>query len=294
MSCWAPPIVATPSQLLLLSEKGLLGAGAHGDGAFTPAVHAVAHTIPETLQEPALGLFAESQARQLVFVSAHPLLTRPECDAVCAEVEAHVNADRGGVWPTVRRSSVPTTDCAVEDVPTLRPWLRALLATRLFPMLAGCFPLLAGGRPLLPDDLRVHDAFIVRYDARAGGPGSTSLPEHSDTSALSISLALNEGGGVDYSGGGTLVAALRDTPCGGVVEARTGHAVAFAGPLRHGGEAVTSGVRMVLVLFLYVEGWAYGKLLRHRPPAADGDSAAASRGYVVYRETSALMEALEV
>lgn len=40
----------------------------------------------------------------------------------------------GGVWGTVRQSSVKTTDVAVEDIPKLRPWLRTLLHTRLFPM----------------------------------------------------------------------------------------------------------------------------------------------------------------
>ena len=45
----------------------------------------------------------------------------------------------GGVWGTVRQSSVKTTDVAVEDIPALRPWLRALLHTRLFPMVVRLF-----------------------------------------------------------------------------------------------------------------------------------------------------------
>ena len=134
---------------------------------------------------------------------------------------------------------------------------------------------------------------------------------------------------------------LKDTPCRGVIEVHRGHATAFAGPLRHGGFEVTGGMRMILVLFLYVEGWPYGHLLKHTPPpphaqlknetaagvgsnshssassAANGAGAAAAgpastaagaaaasdgllpgapssdRGYVVYRETAALMEALD-
>jgi len=214
----------------------------------------------------------------------------------------------GGAWGTVRRSSVPTTDVAVEDVPGLARWLRALLATRLCPLLAACFPRLADGSDLggaAGSRLRVHDAFIVRYDARDAGRGSTSLPEHSDTSALSLSLALNQGGGVDYAGGGTWIRALAGTPCRGVLEPPVGHAVAFAGPLRHGGHAVTAGVRMVLVLFLYVEGWPYGHLLAQAkaaaaaeaasepPPAAGCAARSDERGYVVYRETAALVDALD-
>jgi hypothetical protein len=74
------------------------------------------------------------------------------------------------------------------------------------------------------------------------------------------------------------------------------------GPLRHGGAPITRGVRVILVLFLYVEGFAYGELLRHVGAEAAAAAAAAAvarresaaaRGFVVYRETVQLMEALE-
>ena len=38
----------------------------------------------------------------------------------------HFN-ELGGKWGTVRVSSVPTTDIAVEDIPRLRPWLRYVM-----------------------------------------------------------------------------------------------------------------------------------------------------------------------
>ena len=47
-----------------------------------------------------------------------------------------------------------------------------------------------------------------------------------------------------------------------MVDADIGHAVAFAGPLRHAGFPVTRGVRVILVLFLYVDGFSYGGCLR--------------------------------
>ena len=66
----------------------------------------------------------------------------------------------------MRDSSVPTTDVAVEDIPALRPWLRQLLHSRLYPMLAAAFPALSDGSSLLDpagaSRMRVHDAFIVR------------------------------------------------------------------------------------------------------------------------------------
>jgi hypothetical protein len=104
--------------------------------------------------------------------------------------------------------------------------------------------------------MRVHDAFIVRYDA--DGDGSISLPEHSDTSAVSFTVALNSNG-TDFEGGGTWFEALGEK--GMVVDADEGHAVAFAGPLRHAGYPVTKGCRVILVLFLYVDGYPYGGFL---------------------------------
>jgi hypothetical protein len=274
------------------------------------------------LDEPALLLFdADAQRRRIAFTSRRPLLTAQECSAVLAAADAHVAGSLGGAWPSVRRSSVPTTDIAVEDVPALVPWLRALLASRVFPLLAACFPRLADGRRLEAGALRVHDAFIVRYDAARG---STSLPEHSDTSALSVSLSLNARGR-DFDGGGLFLRCLQgaegegqgagsgagvegveeEDGSGGVFCAPEGCATAFMGPLRHGGAPITRGVRVILVLFLYVEGFAYGELLRHvgAEAAAGAASAAAAavarresaaaRGFVVYRETVQLMEALE-
>lgn len=65
------------------------------------------------------------------------------------------------------------------------------------------------------------------------------------------------------------------TPLGRVVDADCGHAVGFAGPLRHAGYPVRRGVRFILVLFLYVEGFAYGELLSRASEecarAADGE-----------------------
>jgi hypothetical protein len=121
--------------------------------------------------------------------------------------------------------------------------------------------------------MRLHDAFIVRYDAE--GDGSISLPEHSDTSAVSFTVALNSSStpnnsindettpDASFEGGGTWFEALGDANKSGmVVDANVGHAVAVAGPLRHAGYPVTKGCRVILVLFLYIEGFSYGRFLR--------------------------------
>jgi len=114
--------------------------------------------------------------------------------------------------------------------------------------------------------MRVHDAFIVRYDAE--NDKSYSLPEHSDTSAVSFTVALNSASDNDdttsstFEGGGTWFEALGDAKkTGKVVDADVGQAIAFAGPLRHAGFPVTKGVRVILVLFLYIDHFSYGAYL---------------------------------
>lgn len=124
-----------------------------------------------------------------------------------------------------------------------------------------------------------------------------------------------------YSGGGTWFEALG--PNGLVVNAGIGQAVMFAGPLKHAGFPITSGIRNILVLFLYVEGFHYGPLLREynskhsaeletgpepEPERTDDShrtyidndstdnprsSGAAKGGFVVYRQTVELVSMLE-
>ena len=86
------------------------------------------------------------------------------------------------------------------DLPLLRPWLRKLWFTRFQPLLTSCFPQLSDGSTLGDNGerMRIHDAFIVRYDAT---DKSLSLPAHSDTSSLSIIVSLSDTS--SYEGGGT-------------------------------------------------------------------------------------------
>ena len=240
---------------------GLVGRGAHGDGIFDAARDLDAYSVhPSQIdQTPALALFdRRHQQDRVVFRSRNALLTPNECARVLEKVDEFHTDKRGGKWGTVRASTVKTTDVAVEDIPALRPWLRELLHSRLYPMIAAAFPMLSDGSTTndgTESRMRVHDAFIVRY---AKSDGSLSLPEHSDTSSMSFTLALNEQ--THYQGGGTWFEALG--PTGQVVDAGIGRAIAFAGPLRHAGFPISEGTRTILVLFLYVEKFSYGDALQ--------------------------------
>jgi hypothetical protein len=114
---------------------------------------------------------------------------------------------------------------------------------------------------LPPGALRVHDAFLVRYDA-AGG--QAALPRHIDQAQLSLTIALDD----TFAGGGTR---LRDA--GAVVVPPQGHALLFASGLMHAGERITAGRRYIIAAFLWVDAPPPPPALLAAPAGGDdGDS----------------------
>lgn len=89
--------------------------------------------------------------------------------------------------------------------------------------------------------VRVHDAFVVKYDAKA----QKGLPMHSDQSHYSLTIALNSL--ADYEGGGTFFEALGET-----IRPDQGQVASFPGHLSHQGSTITRGLRYIIAAFLYV------------------------------------------
>ncbi|CAN0038112.1 unnamed protein product, partial [Scytosiphon promiscuus] len=131
-------------------------------------------------------------------------------------------------WGTSRHYAVPTTDVAVRDLPLSLALFNDAMRTRIGPTVAAAAALGDGsafvgtgahhphphgqergsaGMDAVEVDgdaaeeflrrLRVHDAFVVRYDAAA----QRSLPLHTDQGELSLTIPLN--GADEYEGGGT-------------------------------------------------------------------------------------------
>lgn len=90
------------------------------------------------------------------------------------------------------------------------------------------------------DDREPH---IVKYDVTK--KERQKLDMHTDKSEWTFLIALSNGCGVDYEGGGTYFECIDAT-----VHVQRGHALAFPGKLRHCGQKITSGLRFLLVGFL--------------------------------------------
>ena len=95
-------------------------------------------------------------------------------------------------------------------------------------------------RNLQLDDREPH---VVKYDVTK--KERQKLDMHTDKSEWTFLIALSNGCGVDYEGGGTYFECLDAT-----VHIQRGHALIFPGKLRHCGQKISSGLRFLLVGFL--------------------------------------------
>ncbi|GMI31753.1 hypothetical protein TrCOL_g3330 [Triparma columacea] len=165
-----------------------------------------------------------------VYLSSNPLLTVAACEEVIKKTEAHCLTNG---WTTARHYAVPTTDVPVSAIPSLLNWFNGTM----HPLLASFVKEAFGVNGLI-----VHDAFVVKYDAREGSGGAVELPWHFDESSFSFTLSLNS----DFTGGGTEFAR------GGVVNPGVGEMVGFRGDkCWHCGRRIAGGVRYILVVFCF-------------------------------------------
>ena len=95
-------------------------------------------------------------------------------------------------------------------------------------------------RNLQLDDREPH---MVKYDVTK--KERQKLDMHTDKSEWTFLIALSDGCGLDYEGGGTYFEALDAT-----IHVQRGHALIFPGRLRHCGQRITKGLRFLLVGFL--------------------------------------------
>ena len=82
------------------------------------------------------------------------------------------------------------------------------------------------------------------------------LDMHTDKSEWTFLIALSNGCGLDYDGGGTYFECLDAT-----VHIQKGHALVFPGKLKHKGQAIHYGLRFLLVGFLVDKGDSAGDVV---------------------------------
>jgi len=106
------------------------------------------------------------------------------------------------------------------------------------------FPQIPHTHNLVLDDREPH---MVKYDVSK--KERQKLDMHTDKSEWTFLIALSNGSGLDYEGGGTYFECLDAT-----VLIPRGMALIFPGRLRHCGQRITAGLRFLLVGFLVEKG----------------------------------------
>jgi hypothetical protein len=159
-------------------------------------------------------------------------------------------ATSNGGWTTNRHYAVPTQDLPVHKVPKLLQWFQKWMRDVLFPLLHYQFFGVVDHHQQKEahaghlQRFYVHDAFLVRYEATSA---NNFLPLHYDESTHSCVVALNDDN--DFEGGGTYIYDEDKT-----VTVSAGGMVSFRGnQTLHGGSPVTSGIRYILAIFLYLD-----------------------------------------
>lgn len=137
-------------------------------------------------------------------------------------------------WTLKRHPQYATTDQELFRFPSMDARVSSLLTSRLIPGFSALYG-------VAPEQLHVHDHFLIKYEARAGM--QSALPRHRDGSCFSFLIQLNPPS--DFEGGGTLFA-----HAGAPISVPEGHALLFTGRYFHEGVNITGGVRYLLAGFV--------------------------------------------
>jgi hypothetical protein len=126
------------------------------------------------------------------------------------------------------------------EFPALALTVQDAVHTVVAAMLERCDNSNSHNQLLALDDREPH---MVKYDVTK--KERQKLDMHTDKSEWTFLIAVSNGAGTDYTGGGTYFECLDAT-----VHVQRGHALIFPGKLRHCGQRITSGLRFLLVGFL--------------------------------------------
>lgn len=195
--------------------------------------------IPKSVQNWK-GKVPQSARKRLIHATKEPVLPKDACKFL---IQAALDAATNG-WTTDRHVQAPTCDIPVFDLaPQAREWCRNAFHSVLFPLLSST---VSPELDIEPENLRIQDCFIVRYDGEKDKPGFNQLRPHEDESLLSLTIALNDMS--EYEGGGLFIQATGD-----LLNGDAGTVLCFPGSLVHGGYPVSAGTRWILTVFIYVD-----------------------------------------
>ena len=229
----------------LEDEKEIIMEGSFPSSAFLPAqqgnnnvwntfLQLDKRIIPPPFKSP----------NDLAKTSQTPILTHQECSNIISECENHYF----GWGNSHERYGTPSNRVGymlpLENLSFTYTFVNFELLPRLFPAISSAFFVSGNSHSdvtIHPENLRLGGCRVVKYDA---ADGHVELGMHRDGLLITANIALND---VDeYTGGGTIIEGLNEP-----IRLSRGHVLLHPGDVRHGGNVITSGVRYVLVCFIF-------------------------------------------
>jgi len=224
------------------------------------------NSVVTTTEQVCQGRYAAyTYAKQTLGCREYPLLARAAYGPVHSMVGAILKkfGGKGPAKPIAKSATAKTANANAKRT-TAKPSQTAAAAT------SGSSNSGSGGDagPCKPsfryvktfhlqlDDREPH---IVKYDVTK--KERQKLDMHTDKSEWTFLIALSNGCGVDYEGGGTYFESLDAT-----VHIQKGHALVFPGALRHRGQAIHHGLRFLLVGFLIDKGGGFKAVVPQQAP----------------------------
>ena len=198
--------------------------------------------VVTTTEQECRGRYAAyTYAKQTLGCKEYPLLARAALGPVHSMVGA-IMTKFDGMGPDGKKAkqSAAASERQAEDVVDSSVGDKAKNRKDAFVEDEPCDPEPEKQQILQLDEREPH---IVKYDLTR--KERQKLEMHTDKSEWTFLIALSNGCGLDYDGGGTYFECLDAT-----VHIQKGHALVFPGRLRHKGQAIHHGLRFLLVGFL--------------------------------------------
>jgi hypothetical protein len=184
------------------------------------------HLVAITEQQCRGQYAAYTYAKQTLGCREFPILAHAVHDAVHTVVSAILDQCE----PSAKKSTDPNATTYVDSAGVVETTTPSTQVSTTSPP----------ARILALDDREPH---MVKYDVTK--KERQKLDMHTDKSEWTFLIAISNGAGLDYVGGGTYFECLDAT-----VHVQRGHALIFPGKLRHCGQRITTGLRFLLVGFL--------------------------------------------
>ena len=174
------------------------------------------------------------------------IFTIEECKYIINESEKYalnnISDKYPNGWITDRHQIKPTTDLDIFNIPNITPMIVNTIYKKVYPEFENKFNSFPHMFNIFYNDFRISDIFIVKYEEGK----QNSLDIHQDQSSVSFNILLNNTN--EFDGGGTEFYINNKSY---KYRNKQGSGILSFGKVEHKGIPITSGIRYILVGFIY-------------------------------------------